>query len=165
MIYWPLSNSINFLWVRKCGDEICWVRTSLVTKMFGYEISCNRIYKQGLAGLWSLIQPNTSACTCSLKCTCHVYLQVAFGICNLCGGVHQSFLHQVTSHYHILSTLHDNNYLSATNKAMNSHTYVEMFLGFYTLVTWSKLSLHSHLSEGLSSFVNKISINLLSPSR
>ena len=37
--YWPLSNSINFLWVRKCGDEICWVRTSLGTKEFGYEIS------------------------------------------------------------------------------------------------------------------------------
>ena len=37
MIYWPLPNSINFLWVRNRGDESCWVRTSLGTNQFGYE--------------------------------------------------------------------------------------------------------------------------------
>ena len=43
VIYWPLPNSINFLWVRNCGDESCWVRTSLVTNEFGYEVSSFRL--------------------------------------------------------------------------------------------------------------------------
>ena len=47
VIYWPLPNSINFLWVRNRGDESCWVRISLVTNQFGYEVSslrwCNAV--------------------------------------------------------------------------------------------------------------------------